>query len=605
MRSGRRRRIHVALFLGIGAAAAALSLAAYLGGVFKSYELDTVDARFALRGDLGPPADIVIVKIDDKTFTDLGVQWPFPRHLHAQLVDRLAAAGAKTIAYDVQFTERTKPKEDNALLDAVYNATENGSVVLGTTEVDSEGHTNVFGGGETVREVEAHVGNALFPSEDPGGVIRRFPYEVDKLKSFALVIAEATLGHEVSRSAFQNGQAWIDYAGPQKTIRSVSFSDVLEGRVSPSVFRDKIVVIGTDSPTIHDLHPTSTTTGGHLMPGVEVQANAVSTIHRGFPIEKGARWIDVLAIVVLGMLAPLLALGFSLLATLAVSLLVGALFAVATWFAFDHGTIIAFIYPLGALILSTVGTLGIYYILAVFERQRTRDVFARFVPEGVVDQVLARADDDLRLGGVQVEGTVMFTDLRGFTTFSEQRTAEQVIDILNTYLSEMSAAILDHGGTLVSYLGDGILAVFGAPIEQPDHAERALAASREMLTERLPRFNEWLREQGLDVQLRMGVGLNTGAFMSGNVGSERRLEYTAIGDTVNTASRLEGMTKGTPYMLYMADSTRAQLGEEVEGLAYVDELEVRGREGTVKVWALALDGAGEAGAPAEPVTAPA
>jgi adenylate cyclase len=448
----------------------------------------------------------------------------------------------------------------------------------------------VFGGDDVVAELEAHVGSAVFVV-DPGGVIRRVPYEFNQLKSFAVVAAELTLGREVPASEFPGGEAWIDYVGPQNTILSLSFSRVLEGQFDESTVRGKIVVVGPVASSLQDLHPTSTTGEGELMAGVEIQANSISTILRDFPLESGGRWIDILAIIALAMLAPLIALRLSLLATLLVAVLLGLLFVVAAWQAFNEGTIIAFTYPLGALIVSSVGALGAYYILAVFERQRTRDTFARFVPEGVVDQVLARTGEELRLGGVQVEGTVMFTDLRGFTTFSEQRTAEQVIEILNTYLSEMSAAILDHGGTLVSYLGDGILAVFGAPIEQSDHAERALAASREMLTVRLPRFNAWLKEEGLDAELRMGIGLNTGHFMSGNVGSERRLEYTAIGDVVNTASRLEGMTKGTPYMLFMADSTRARLGEDVENLVYVDELEVRGRAEAVKVWALALDGA--------------
>ncbi len=600
MRGGRRRRIHSALFIGIGLVTTALVLAAYFGNVFNRYELDTVDARFSIRGAEGPPDDIAIVAIDDVTFGALDVQWPFPRSLHAQMIDALVAAGAKVIAYDVQFTEPSNDEsEDNALLDSVYAATETVPVVLATTEVDANGKTNVFGGDDVVQEVEAHVGNTVFVT-DPGGVIRRFPYETNKLKSFAVVTAEQALGQTIPSSDFPGGEAWIDYVGPQSTVTSVSFSDVLNGNVDPATFRGKIVVVGPASSSLQDLHPTSTTTGGELMPGVEVQANAISTVLRDFPLASGGRWIDVLAIVVLGMVPPLLALRFSLLALLPILVLLGGLFAVAAQFAFNHGTIIAFTYPLGALILSSVGTLGAYYILAVFERQRTRDTFARFVPEGVVDQVLARTGDQLRLGGVQVEGTVMFTDLRGFTTFSEQRSADEVIEILNNYLSEMSAAILDHGGTLVSYLGDGILAVFGAPIEQPDHAERAVAASREMLTERLPRFNAWLNDQGLDVQLRMGIGLNTGNFMSGNVGSERRLEYTAIGDVVNTASRLEGMTKGTPYMMFLADSTRSQLGDEGDDLVYIDELEVRGRESGVKVWALDLNGepSGETTAPA-------
>jgi adenylate cyclase len=200
--------------------------------------------------------------------------------------------------------------------------------------------------------------------------------------------------------------------------------------------------------------------------------------------------------------------------------------------------------------------------------------------------VLARTDDDLRLGGVSLVGTVLFTDLRGFTTFSESLSAARVIEALNVYLSEMTDAILENGGTLVSYEGDGIMAVFGAPIEQEDHADRAVAASREMLLVRLPRWNAWLREQELNEGFKMGIGLNTGSFMSGNVGSERRLEYTAIGDTTNTASRLQGMTKGQTHLLYMADSTKEALVREVDGLVFIDEFEVRGRQEAVKIWSV-------------------
>jgi adenylate cyclase len=181
----------------------------------------------------------------------------------------------------------------------------------------------------------------------------------------------------------------------------------------------------------------------------------------------------------------------------------------------------------------------------------------------------------------------MFTDLRGFTTFSEKLPAEKVIELLNMYLSEMSEAILAHGGTLISYMGDGILAVFGAPIEQPDHADRALDTAREMLDVRLPRFNELLASEGFESGFKMGIGLNTGPFMAGNVGSERRLEFTTIGDTTNTASRMEGMTKGTPHSLFLADSTRDALTRPVDDLVFVDELPVRGREAPIKLWSIA------------------
>jgi adenylate cyclase len=191
----------------------------------------------------------------------------------------------------------------------------------------------------------------------------------------------------------------------------------------------------------------------------------------------------------------------------------------------------------------------------------------------------------VRLGGVRSEATVMFSDLRGFTSFSETLEPERVIESLNRYLTEMSEAILNHGGTLVAYMGDGIMAVFGAPLKQDDHADRALEAAREML-DRMEGFNAWLREQDLIDGFKMGIGLNSGPVMSGNVGSERRLEYTALGDTTNTAARLEGMTKGTPHQLFISDTTKQTLTRPADDLVAVGEAEVRGRKAKVLLWSL-------------------
>jgi class 3 adenylate cyclase len=221
------------------------------------------------------------------------------------------------------------------------------------------------------------------------------------------------------------------------------------------------------------------------------------------------------------------------------------------------------------------------------EREHVRNLFSRFVPEPVVDEVLRRTDADLRLRGVRLDGTVLLSDLRAFTTFAEALPADDVIEVLNDYLSEMSDAVLDHGGTLVAYMGDGMMAVFGAPIEADDHADRALTAAREMLRERLPRFNGWLRENGFPDSFRMGIGLNSGPLMSGTVGSLRRLEYAAIGDTTNTASRLEKLTKGTPHSILIAESTRQRLRQPPADLAFVDEREVPGRQSRIKLWTLA------------------
>jgi adenylate cyclase len=263
-----------------------------------------------------------------------------------------------------------------------------------------------------------------------------------------------------------------------------------------------------------------------------------------------------------------------------------AIFTLAVQIAFDSGTIVAFTYPLAALILATLGTLAVVYIGEAFERQRVHQIFARFVPADVVDQVLARTDENLRLGAEERDCTLLFSDLRGFTSFSEHQPPAKVIDAVNFYLNEMTEAILAAGGTLISYMGDGIMAAFGAPLDQPDHADRALAAAREMLGTRLHRFNTWLHEQGHPSGFRMGIGLNSGPVMCGNVGSEQRVEYTTLGDTTNTASRLEGMTKGTPYMIFISANTRDRMHNPPEDLVFVDDFEVRGRKDKLVVWAL-------------------
>jgi class 3 adenylate cyclase len=220
------------------------------------------------------------------------------------------------------------------------------------------------------------------------------------------------------------------------------------------------------------------------------------------------------------------------------------------------------------------------------ERERVREVFSRFVPEHVVDDVLERTDDDLRLGGSRDVGTVMFTDIREFTAFAEKAEPDSVIDLLNEYFGEMIDAIFEQAGTLVGYRGDGLLAVFGAPIPLDDHADRALAAAREMVGARLPRFNRRVRERLPGNGFEMGIGLNSGPFMSGNVGSARRLEYTVHGDTVNTAARLEGLTKTARQSVLIAESTREALVRPPSDLVYLGEFDIRGKLSTIRLWTI-------------------
>ena len=592
----RRGRLRTLLFFAIGLSAGALAILAYGLHLFPRLELTTVDTRFSIRGDTARPTDVVVVGIDDVTF-DTGLRWPFSRAVQAKVIDRLTAAGAKVIAEDIQYTEPTTPMpgcgtlcerlaedEDAALAESVYNAGQgNSKVVLSTTEVEADGSTNVLGG--NLRVLGARAGNGSY-IPDADGVIRRFPFQIDKLETFPVVAAERALGHTLDPSAFPEREAWIDFAGPPGTIPFLSFSHVMSGKFDPAVVRGKTVVVGGTAPVLQDVHATSTS-GEQLMSGAEIQANAIHTVLQGFPLRSGPSWLNLLAICILALAPPLLGLRLSAVSTIVSSAVLGVIYAAATQVAFEHGTILALVYPVGALLVSTVGGLGVHYVLEAFDRQRTRDTFARFVPENVVDQVLARTGGGLRLGGVRVVGTCMFADLRGSTMFAESLPPETVVDVINRYLGELTEAILGHGGTLISYLGDGFMAVFGAPIPQEDHADRAIAAAREILGERLPRFNELLREQDYGDDFTIGIGINTGPFMAGNVGSEKRLEYTAMGDTINTASRLEGSTKESGFYALIADSTReALVGPDEGDLVAVGEVDVRGRQEKVTIWSI-------------------
>ncbi|HEX4720776.1 MAG TPA: adenylate/guanylate cyclase domain-containing protein [Thermoleophilaceae bacterium] len=602
----RRERLRTVLFLLVGAAAVVITLALYLAPRWKPVkeafasttvlEDKSVDARFAIRGNKKPPSDLVVVGIDDTTFQDLQQRWPFRRSYHARVIDRLRRDGAKLIVFDVQFTEpqgdtNQDIKDDNALLLACRRA---GNCVMASTEFNAAGQSTVFGGPAGQKFARTVVGNGNVLT-DPDGVIRRIYYKQQHVKPLGVVAYERLTGKKVTRSDLGRDTTYVDYAGPGGTIKRISYSHVCPGcgqtshnrpiripQAPPGYFKGKIVVVGPVAPSLQDIHETPYDA---VMPGAEYQANVLQTARDGFPLHDSPTWLDIVLIVVLGLVPALASIRVRLWG-IVVAIAVGIVYTLIAQVAFDNGTVMSFTYPVGALFLSSVGSLAVHYVTEAFERQRVRDVFSRFVPESVVGDVLEESDG-ARLGGVGRHATVMFSDLRGFTSFAEQFAPDQVIRILNRYLTAMvDDAIIPNGGTLVDYMGDGIMAVFGAPIEMPDHADHALAAARAKLHE-LEKFNQWIRaEYGLEKSFRMGIGLNSGEVMSGNVGSEKRLAYTAIGDTTNTAARLEGMTKGTDYMLLMAESTKSALSTAPSDLTPVGEHEIRGRVEKLSLWSV-------------------
>ncbi len=366
---------------------------AYLLGAWPRLENSTLDARFALRGP-SPPSSVVVVAVDDKTFSDLDRQWPFPRGMHAQVISRLAAAGARTIAYDVQFTEPTTQREDLALYEAIDRSRV--PVVLATTEVDAAGETNVLGGKRTLNRIRAVAAAANLPS-DPGGVIRRYPYSLLGLRSFAVATVEAGR-RPVAAPEFDHGGALIDFGGPPGTIRTVSFSDVLHGLISPGVFRDKVVIVGATSATLQDLHQTSVTSGGP-MAGPEIQANAISTALQGNPLQEAPRWLTLITILLAGAVLPLASLRLRVLRSLFMGSFLTGAYLVAAQVAFEAGVVLTVTYPLAALALGVTGMIGANYLAAFLER----NTFARQLRASQVEliQRLAHAIDtrDTETGG--------------------------------------------------------------------------------------------------------------------------------------------------------------------------------------------------------------
>ena len=359
--AGRRRSRAVAVLVA-GIVAAGVAGAADLGRLLPGLEQESVVQRFEHRDARAAP-DMLVVAVDDKTFADTGYHWPFQRRRHAQAIDRLRRDGARVIVYDVQFTEQTTPRDDNALITAVDKAN---NVVLATAETDEKGHSNVLGGDAFLRSIGAQAAASNLP-EGRGGVLQRVEYAHGGLPTLATVVARR-LGRAPKPSSFERDGAWIDFHGPPGTIDTVSFSDLLAGKVDPARVRGRVVVVGAASPTLQDVHPTPTS--DKLMSGPEIEANAIDTVVHGMPLHGTPRWAGLLIVLALGFLPALVSLRLRPLVAVAVVPAIAFVFLFIAQRAFDHGRILPVAMPLFALALGTVSTIGAGY--AAERRQRFR-----------------------------------------------------------------------------------------------------------------------------------------------------------------------------------------------------------------------------------------
>jgi CHASE2 domain-containing sensor protein/predicted Ser/Thr protein kinase len=408
-----RRHPRVLVLLAVALAVIAAGLVMADRHTLRRAEHLTVDARYALRGaDRGRAPGLVVVAVDEATFGDLRdegkrASWPFPRRYHAQVIDALRRAGAKVIAFDVQFTEPTRPADDNALIEAIGRA---GNVVLSTTTVGPGGTTNVLGGDKLLRELGARAGNAsVVPDSD--GTIRTTQYEIGGLETFGVVTAEVATGRPVRASRFggPRRRVPIDYAGPPGTIRTISYSRVLDGRFPRDAVAGNTVIVGATAPSLQDLHETPGS-GGAPMAGPELLANTTATVLRDIPLKASPGWVTTVLVAAFALAIWVAGVRLGTLAVALTGLGLLAAWLVASQIAFGAGALVDVTDPAAALLLATGATVMVGWWTDARERKRLRRLFAAASPT-VVEDVLrpsgARAlEPTAIIAGYRIESVV-------------------------------------------------------------------------------------------------------------------------------------------------------------------------------------------------------
>lgn len=396
-------------------------------------------------------------------------------------------------------------------------------------------------------------------------------------------IAGATLKRELKRLP-------ISYAGPPGTIPTVSLLTLLQpdalDKPEVKALRGKVAIIAANNSGTSDRHFTPYSRGAEAdqMAGGEIHANIVETILSGRYLRPLSAWLEVAYLGVLLSAAVwfFLRLSVGWGAVLAAGMMVAA--ALPAYLAFQYYWVLPVAELQTGLAAAFLMTLGLRLTGEERERSRMRQVFGRYVSDEVVDVLLAD-DRKLDLAGEAKVVTVLFSDIRGFTTFSEKLSAHEVVEMLNAYFTRVCEPILAQGGTVDKYIGDAVMAVFGSPVPHPDHARRAVRAALGMARE-AEAFKAWMRNRFPDrglAEFGIGVGLYTGEAVIGDIGTPKRKEFTAIGDTVNAASRLEGATKEMKCVVAAAEPTIKAAGAGVR-TGKVETLTVKGRSEPIRAY---------------------
>ncbi|MCX5887839.1 MAG: adenylate/guanylate cyclase domain-containing protein [Deltaproteobacteria bacterium] len=556
------------------------------------------------------PQHVVIAAIDDQTrleHHDEPLVFWSPHFARAAAV--LREAGARAIGFDFLFSvsaeswlKRLKlPENDQS---RTYDLPFREQLAAGKTILAAQKVTEARGKTKILLPLPDYWGSLPGQLEDvgltnffddPDGVIRRFlpaipTDEGESWISFAALLAERAASGDTPR--LSPPPSLIGFSGPPGTVPRVPFRRLLSpgAESDPQIqgLKDKVVIIAYEPTGVQDIHQTPYSRGfinfsACFMSGPEVHANIVETLLTGrFPRPVSAPWRLTYLLIVLTV-GTAAFFKFTPRQGLAVLGLLAVMLAVSAYLLFRSYWLLPVATPQLGLLASYLGVLGLRLTGEERERTRLRRIFGHYVSDEVVEKLLATGKQP-NLGGEAVTVTVLFADIRNFTPMSESLAPQEVVELLNNYFTRTCEPILEQGGMVDKFIGDAVMAVFGSPAPHPDHARRAITAALAM-TERASDFRAWIARRFPDrgwQDFHIGIGLHTGEVVVGNIGSPKRFEFTAIGDTVNTASRLESLTKELGWTIVASAATIEAAGPGVV-TGGAKKVRIRGRQEPVEV----------------------
>ncbi|MFP3867620.1 MAG: CHASE2 domain-containing protein [Desulfobacteraceae bacterium] len=553
----------------------------------QSLEYLGLDFCYRMRPYAPSPPELLIVGIDELSFQQVQQAWPWPRRLHAQAVRRLAASGARLIVFDIVFADPTNPEDDQLFAEAIREA---GNVILSQTLIHAE-YANfiqriLVNPLEPLRYSAHGLGLSII-TPDLDGRVRRFHLRLSDQPTLAEIVVKKC---QPELALPPNCSGLIDFAGSPPFIDIISYYRLLDDNIPvPEQFiKGRIVLIGRlmeASPTpMSDAFYTPFFSGnGELISGVELHGHIIHTLlngSRGKELGLGLR-LAIYALVLLPFsylmvrLSPLAGLG----------VLIGVIGLIGSVSFYLFMKLHLWAPPVllsGGLALVYIGSVMVHYWFETQEKQWLRQAFSHYLSPSLIEVITAHPER-LQLGGEEVEVTVLFADLARFTTLAEESTPQDLIHLLNEYFTALSQIVLAYHGTLDKYIGDALMAFWGAPLPLTNNAVLACQAALEMQAT-MQQLQEGWQARGWP-QLSIRIGLHSGPVIAGNVGSKDHFNYTVMGDNVNLAFRLERANKDYGTKIILSEATRRHL-DNVFLVRELDWVQVKGRVKPVTIYEL-------------------